>query len=348
MAELRVVHYLNQFFAGIGGEEEANRPIEVREDALGPGRALQSALKGNATIAATIVGGDNYVAEHPTEAADAIRAALDRLRPDVLVAGPAFEAGRYGLACGLVCQTAEQAGIPAVTAMHPENPGVMTYRQHVVIVPAGPNAASMGPAVEALARLATKLGRREPLGPADQEGYIARGQRRLGERAQPGHERAMAMLRAKLRGEPFATELPIELPERVAPAPAVRDLAHARIALVTTGGLVRKGNPEGQVPGNATRFHRHEVAELEALSGDDWQAYHSGYFNHIVNSNPNYILPLSFMREFEREGIVGGIHPHIYAMPGVGTPVARCRGFGEDIGRELKEAGVDGALLVAT
>ena len=32
---LRIVHYLNQFFGGIGGEEEANRPVEVRDGPVG-------------------------------------------------------------------------------------------------------------------------------------------------------------------------------------------------------------------------------------------------------------------------------------------------------------------------
>ena len=31
---LRVVHYVNQFFGGIGGEEKANVPVEVREALL--------------------------------------------------------------------------------------------------------------------------------------------------------------------------------------------------------------------------------------------------------------------------------------------------------------------------
>ena len=35
---LRVVHYLNAFFGGLGGEEEAHTPVRVQPGALGPGR----------------------------------------------------------------------------------------------------------------------------------------------------------------------------------------------------------------------------------------------------------------------------------------------------------------------
>jgi len=126
------------------------------------------------------------------------------------------------------------------------------------------------------------------------------------------------------------------------------NLTSAVIALVTTGGLVRKGNPDKQVSANATRYFRHNVKELQSLSGADWEAYHAGYFNHIVNKNPDYILPLGFMRDLERQGEVGGVYPWIYALPGVSTPVAQARRMGADVARELKEAHVDGCLLVAT
>ncbi|GIS89929.1 hypothetical protein CM1200mP19_2600 [bacterium] len=36
---MKVVHYLNQFFAGIGGEEAADHPPEYREGPLGAGRS---------------------------------------------------------------------------------------------------------------------------------------------------------------------------------------------------------------------------------------------------------------------------------------------------------------------
>jgi glycine reductase len=206
----------------------------------------------------------------------------------------------------------------------------------------------MQAALASMARLAIKLGRREPLGPAEIEGFLPRGVRDTYTRGAPGYLRALEMLQAKLRGQPFTTEVPILIPERVVPAKPLADLAKATIALVTTGGLVRKGNPDKQVSANATRYFRHDVSELESLSGKDWEAYHAGYFNHIVNTNPNYILPLSFMRDLERQGEIGGIYPYIYALPGVSTPVAQARRMGADVARELQEARVGGCLLVAT
>jgi glycine reductase len=345
---MRVVHYVNQFFGGIGGEEHAGVGVSIKAGPVGPGRALEAALGEGARVEATIVCGDNFASERADEAARAIGAELDRLKPDVLVAGPAFASGRYGLACVMAARAARERGIAAITAMHPENPGVASGRRHLVIVPTGAATTSMQAALQALAPLARRLATGQTLGPAEVEGYIGSGIRRVHDRGRPGYQRALDMLLDKLHGRPFRSEVPYTAPERVTPAPPIADLSRARIAMVTTGGLVRKGNPDKQVSANAVRYHRHTVAELESLSPKDWEAYHAGYFNHLVNSNPNYILPLSFLRDLERQGRVGKVHEHIYALPGVSTPVAVSMGHGRSIAEDLKRGGVEGALLVAT
>src|SRR5213594_697089 len=345
---LRVVHYVNQFFGGIGGEDQAHVGIAVKAGAVGPGRALEKALGDGARVEATLIGGDNFVNERGDEAARAIAAELARLEPDLLVAGPAFGSGRYGLACALVCKVAQAHEIPAITAMHPENPGASSARRGIYILPTGLSTTSMQAALDALAPLARRLGRGESLGSAEVDGYMPRGARRVHDRGRPGYQRALDMLLDKLHGRPYRSEVPYTAPERVPPAPPIADLSRARIAMVTTGGLVRKGNPDRQVSANAVRYHRHAVSELKSLSPKEWEAYHAGYFNHLVNSNPNYILPLSFLRDLERQGKVGRVHEHIYAMPGVSTPVAVAAGHGRNIAQDLKAAGGDGALLVAT
>jgi len=345
---LRVVHYLNQFFAGIGGEDMANIPPRLHEGSVGSGRPLQQTLRDEGTVVATLICGDNYLSDASDSAVAALIAMLQELKPDVLIAGPAFESGRYGLACAAVCKAAQQIGVPALTGMHPDNPGVETGRPDILVVPTGASPVEMQAALRSMASLALRLGRKEPLGPAEIEGFLPRGVREMYTRQAPGYRRALDMLQAKLQGQRFTTEVPILIPERVSPALPIVDLSKATIALITTGGLVRKGNPDRQVSANATRYFRHNVSELESLSGKDWEAYHAGYFNHIVNRNPNYILPLSFMRDLQRQGEIGGIYPYIYALPGVSTPVAQSRRMGADVARELDEARVTGCLLVAT
>ena len=54
-----------------------------------------------------------------------ILAMVKEQAPDVFIAGPAFNAGRYGVACGTICKAVEERlGIPVITGMYIENPGV--------------------------------------------------------------------------------------------------------------------------------------------------------------------------------------------------------------------------------
>ena len=72
---------------------------------------------------ATVWCGDDYAAGRP-EAAEEIVALMAEAKPDVVVAGPAFGSGRYGLACARVAAAAGRAGWAALAAMHEDNPGL--------------------------------------------------------------------------------------------------------------------------------------------------------------------------------------------------------------------------------
>src|SRR5260370_41922533 len=143
---MRLAHYLNQFFGGLGGENAADTPVLGRRGAVGPGIGLQHALGDRGEVVLTIVGGDTYVAEHEAEAALAIADCLREAQVDVLVAGPAFNAGRYGLACALPCLTAQrELALPSVTAMHPDNPAVEAHRPRLYVLPPPPTAPALRP-----------------------------------------------------------------------------------------------------------------------------------------------------------------------------------------------------------
>lgn len=64
MAKYRVVHYINQFYAGIGGEEQADTGLFCEEGPKGPGMAFKGALGPDFEIVATIYCGDNYAVDH--------------------------------------------------------------------------------------------------------------------------------------------------------------------------------------------------------------------------------------------------------------------------------------------
>src|SRR4030095_2288622 len=166
---MRVVHYLNECCGGLGGEEKAGAPLEVRAGAVGPGLLLEQLLGNDATVVMTLVCGDNYAVEKQEAMIDA---ALDKIReakPDLFVTGPCFQAGRYGMAAGALCCAVQKLGIPVVTGMGEENPGVDLYREKLYIVESGMNAARMRDVLGKMANLATKLVNKAKIGlPAEE------------------------------------------------------------------------------------------------------------------------------------------------------------------------------------
>jgi glycine reductase complex component B subunit gamma len=344
---LRVGHYINQFFAGVGGEEHANRPPEVREGSVGPGRLLQTLLAGEGAVVSTLVCGDNFFNQQADAARAAVRAWLDESRPDLVLAGPAFAAGRYGSACAEVCWLAEAAGVPAVTGLHPENPGRLV-NPRAYVIPTGESAAAMAPALTAMLALARRRAAGRGLGPAEMEGYLPRGIRRPGPREEPGAERAVAMLVAKLRGQPFRTEIPVEAYEAVPPARPIADLRDALLALVTTGGIVPKGNPDHIRRCSETRWRQYDLQGVEALSPEAFECVHGGFFNLPASRNPNLVLPLDAVRALERDGAFGKLLDFYCSTVGNDQRLADCKRHGEEIARVLRARQVDAVLLVAT
>ena len=173
-AGMTIVHYLNQFFAGLGGEEAAGHEPVRLDGPQGPGRALAAA---GAAPDVTIACGDDHFGEHEAEALATLLAWLEELRPDVLICGPSFGSGRYGYACGVLAREAGRRGIPVVAAMTPDSPGVMAAEGAAYIVPTGSNVAAMRTVVPVMAGLAARLAAGEPVGGPDEEGYLPRGLR---------------------------------------------------------------------------------------------------------------------------------------------------------------------------
>src|SRR5216684_3765182 len=141
---MRIVHYLNQFFAGLGAEEQAGTGLEILEGAVGLGKVLEQLLGTDAKVVMTLVCGDNYAVENQEQMIAAAVEAIRAAKPDLFVAGPCFQAGRYGMAAGGLCAAVQaKLSIPVITGMSEENPGADLYRETLYIVDSGANAAKM-------------------------------------------------------------------------------------------------------------------------------------------------------------------------------------------------------------
>ncbi len=346
---IRVVHYVNQFFGGIGGEDKADMPPRLVEGMVGPGKAVQAALGDQGEVVATVICGDNYFAENIERASEEVRELVRPCKPGLLVAGPAFNAGRYGIACGATCKMAQnELGIPAITGMYGENPGMDLYRRDVYIIQTKDSARGMVDAVNKMVKFAGKLLRRENIGRPAEEGYFPRGQLINEVADRTGAERVVDMLVAKRRGEPFESEVARPVYDRVKPAPRVKDIRSATIALVTDGGLVPKGNPDKIEMITATRFGRYDIKNADTLDPGNYEVSHGGYDSTLVRQDPNRLVPVDVMRDLEREGAIGKLHDKFYSTTGLASIVDIMKKVGQGMAESLKAEGVSGVILTST
>ena len=349
MEKLRIVHFLNQFFGGIGGEEMAEVPPRAREGPVGPGTVLQEVLGQRGQVIGTVICGDNYFAADMDKAAQEVLRLIEAYRPNFLIAGPAFNAGRYGPACGKVCHVVqERLGIPAVTGLYEENPGVDLFRRSTYMVKTASTAQGMREAMTKMVKLALKLHTGEKLGTPEGEGLISKGVKKNRLVEHLASERAVDLLLKKIRGEPYRSEMQLPRFEKVPPAPPVEELSKALIAIVVEGGVVPPGNPDQIESARATRYAKYSIAGKDTLTQGEFAPVSGGFEKAFGAQNPNRLCPVDVLRELEKEKRIGKLYDNFYTTTGFATSLASAKQMGEGMAKELKAAHVDAVLLVST
>lgn len=347
----KILHYLNQFFGGIGGEEKSGQQFLFLPTAVGPGVLLRDLLKDREIEYATVVCGDNYFHEHEDSVLGSLAEIMTQFAPDLFVAGPAFHAGRYGLACAKTASfVRERWGVPALTGLYEENPGTREIGRYVLVIQTGSSAASMQATIKRFADLATLVLEKDSQGiERFKEEYCLQIPRRFTVRAAaPDSVRAVDMLLAKLRRTPFESEIPrVEVAAHPIPA-AIENLAQATLAVVTEGGLVPKGNPDRLESSRGTKYLKYSIAGRDDLKPGEFEAMHTGYDTSTVNAAPDRLIPVDAMRRLERAGNFGKLHDYYYVTTGTGAMPAKMQELGAGIAQELSASGVNGVVLTAT
>ena len=346
---MKILHYINQFYGGIGGEEKADHLPELREGVHGPGTAFAAAFGDEATITHTIVCGDSYFGENIEEAKAKILTMVKQVKPDLFLAGPAFNAGRYGVACGTICAAVkEELDIPVLTGMYVENPGAEMFKDKMHIIATRDSAVGMRDAVPKMAKLALKIGKGEKIGASIEEGYLPGYMRVNFFEAERGSKRAVDMLLAKMKGEAFVTEFPMPDFDRVEALPAVKDISKANVAIVTSGGIVPKGNPDRIESSSASKYGEYSIEGVTDLTAETHETAHGGYDPVYANADADRVLPVDVLRDMEKEGRIGKLHNKFYTTTGNGTAVKSSAAFAQEFAAKLKNDGVDAVILTST
>jgi glycine reductase complex component B subunit gamma len=358
--KLKVVHYMNQFFGQLGGEAEADKGFVVREGAVGPGMALQKMLGEKAKVSATLICGDNYFSKDPEAAAIEGLKLIEAYKPDIFFAGPAFNAGRYGLACAAICQIViKQLRIPAITGMYEENPGVEAYRKNFYICRVGNSARDMldglGSMVKLAYRLVSKkkneqLLTKENIPSPSEYNYFSRGILRNVFVENNAAERSIIKLLSKIKGDPFETEINLPIIEKIEPPKPIQDISHCEIALASDGGLVPKGNPDRfrSVANTKWACYNLDTFIPEDFKSSDFYIAHNGYFQDAVLENPYRLVPVDIMRDLVKEGKIGKLHRDFFSTTGNGGVTKTFVSMGDEIAEEMTKRGIGAVIFTGT
>lgn len=344
----KIVIYTNQFFGQIGGEDKAGMKPEFRDGAVGTANVFKDKLE-NAQIIGTIICGDNYYAENMEGAKKTIFGYLEKNMPDMVIAGPAFNAGRFGMACADLCMAvAERYNILTLTGLYIENPAVEIYRKRIFIIETGKSAAGIRKAIPRMSQAANKLLSGIGLTSPEEDGYIPKGKRVNVFKDKTGAERALDMLVAKLCGKEYKTEVPIPTYETVTPAAPVLDISKIKLAIITSGGIVPKGNPDHMPAATAKFYKKYDITGIDTLKKGQFESVHAGYDPVYANDNPNRIVPLDLLRELEKEGEIGSLYEYLITTTGNSTSVADATRMGKEIAIELKVADIGAVIMTST
>ena len=139
--------------------------------------------------------------------------------------------------------------------------------------------------------------------------------------------------------------LPMQVNEGVPYARLARPLAAVRLAIVTTAGLHRRGDrPFG--PGEqGYRVIPSDLASIEIV-----QSHTSlGFDRAPIMRDVNISFPIDRLRELVARGELGALAPNHYSFMGAQRDLAGIQAeTGPEVGRRLREAGVQAALITPT
>jgi len=121
----------------------------------------------------------------------------------------------------------------------------------------------------------------------------------------------------------------------------------ARISLIVVAVTL------GRLPGSRPRafaqvWGAYPIEDMESLRAGEYEVAHGGYDNRPVEQDPHRLVPVDVLRQMERDGLVGKLHPEFLSTTGNSNPLENSRRMGREMAARLIEAGVDSVILTST
>lgn len=134
---IKIIMVYDQIQAGAGTKDDKMVPLSAKKESIGPAIMMDSSLKriDGRIIACIYCGNGTYLA-NADEVSRKICAMVNKLQPDVVMCGPAFNFIDYAsMAARVACDINKTTNVPAFAAMSIENEETLVkYKDKVNIV----------------------------------------------------------------------------------------------------------------------------------------------------------------------------------------------------------------------
>lgn len=110
-------------------------------------------------------------------------------------------------------------------------------------------------------------------------------------------------------------------------------------------------NPDKIQSASATRWGKYEISGMEKLENREAEAFktiHAGFDPAAADADPNVVVPVDAVRQYEKEGKIGKLHEYFYSTVGTGTTQGEAARMGREIAQELQDANVQAVILTST
>lgn len=143
---MKIVMIFDQIQSGLGTKDDRMVPLTGKKEAVGPAVMMQPFLKEiDGHVMACLCCGNGTYLEDPEEVSRKFCAMVKKLKPDVVICGPAFNYADYAAMCAKVAVDINNTtDSKAFAAMSQENePVIAEYKDKVMIVKT-PKKGGMG------------------------------------------------------------------------------------------------------------------------------------------------------------------------------------------------------------
>lgn len=134
---MNVIMIYDQIQSGLGTTDDKMTPLGGKKEAIGPGVMMAPFLKKyDMNVMATLYCGHGTYREDPEMVTDKLTKMVEKLSPDMVICGPAYNFKDYALmAAHTADKISKNTKIKAIAAMSKENDEtIKEYKQNILIV----------------------------------------------------------------------------------------------------------------------------------------------------------------------------------------------------------------------